>query len=130
MNYRSTDRAVYPAKDHLIWCPRYRRRVLGGRVDGRLRLIIIEAVQDLGDKVIEIEVIPDDVHLLIELAPTVWLSKALQVLEGRSSRRLRAESPHLRRLPSLQSPSWLVSTLGGAPREVVRRYVVHQRPVA
>jgi len=90
----------------------------------------MEVVQDLGDKVIEIEVMPDDVHPLIVLAPTVWLSKALQVLEGRSSRRTRAESPHLRRLPSLPSPSWSVSTLGGAPLEVVRRYVVHQRPVA
>ncbi|HVB01896.1 MAG TPA: IS200/IS605 family transposase [Acidimicrobiales bacterium] len=130
MNYRSTDKAVYPAKYHLIWCPRYRRRVLGARVDGRLRLVIMEVVQDLGDKVIEIEVMPDDVHPLIVLAPTVWLSKALQVLEGRSSRRTRAESPHLRRLPSLPSPSWSVSTLGGAPLEVVRRYVVHQRPVA
>jgi len=90
----------------------------------------MEAVQDLGGKVIEIEVIPDDVHLLIELAPTVWRSQALQVLKGRSSRRTRAESPHLRRLSSLPSPSWSVSTLGGAPREVVRRYVLNQRLAA
>jgi len=130
VNYRSTNKAVYSAKYHLIWCPKYRRRVLGGRVAGRLKVIIMEVVQDLGGEVIEIEVMPDHVHLLVELPPTVCLSKAVQLLKGRSSRVLRAEFPHLRHGPGLWSPSWFVSTVGGAPLEVVRRYVENQKLAA
>ena len=48
-------------------------------------------------------------------------------LKGRSSRRLRAEFPQLRQLPALWSPSWFVSTVGGAPLAVVRRYVENQQ---
>ena len=58
---------------------------------------------------------PDQVHLLAEVPPTVPLSRFVGLAKGRSSRLLRMEFPRLRRLPVLWSPSWLVSTVGGAP---------------
>jgi len=75
-------------------------------------------------------VMPDYVHLLVEVPPVVALPKLVQKLKGRSSRVLRAEFAPLRRLPSLWSPSWFVSTVGGAPLEVVRRYVENQKRAA
>jgi putative transposase len=127
MAYRSSNKTVYSAKYHIIWCPKYRRRVLVGQVEMRLKEIIAEVVAELSGNVIEVEVMPDHVHLLVEFPPAVALSKALQLLKGRSSRLLRAEFPRLGRLPSLWSPSWFVSTVGGAPLEVVRRYVENQK---
>ena len=130
VGYRSTNKTVYSAKYHLIWCPKYRRRVLVGMVEAQLREVIAEVVAGVGAQVIEVEVMADHVHLLVEVPPNVALSKLMQLLKGRSSRRLRMEFGHLRRLPVLWSPSWFVSTVGGAPLEVVRRYVENQEAVA
>jgi len=117
----------YSAKYPVIWCPKYRRRVIGGRVEARLKQIIDEVVTECGGEVIECETMPDHVHLLLELPPTAPLSGLMAKLKGRSSRRLRAEFPQLRRRPALWSPSWFVSTVGGAPLDVVRRYVENQQ---
>jgi putative transposase len=127
MRYRSTRKSVYSAKYHVIWCPKYRQRVIGGRVEARLKQIIDEVVTECGGDVIECETMPDHVHLLLELPPTVPLSALMQKPKGRSSRRLWAEFPQLRRLPALWSPSWFVSTAGGAPLDVARRYVENQQ---
>ncbi|MGH8142344.1 MAG: IS200/IS605 family transposase [Steroidobacteraceae bacterium] len=130
VGYRSTNKAVYSAKYHIIWCPKYRRRVLVGRVETRLKEILAGVVGEVGGHVIEVEVMPDHVHLLVEAPPTVALSRFVGLLKGRSSRMLRAEFAHLRRMPALWSPSWFVSTVGGAPLEVVRRYVENQKAAA
>ena len=130
--YRSTNKAVYSAKYHLIWCPRYRKPVLVGAVAARLAKIIAGVVAEAGGAVIEVEVMPGHVHLLAEVPPTVPLSKVVMLLKGRSSRLLRQELPRWRgaQMASLWSPSWFVSTEGGAPLEVVRRDVENQKLVA
>lgn len=130
MQYRSTRKAVFSVKYHVIWCPKYRRRVLGGAVERRLKQIIDEVVAEFDGMVIEVETMPDHVHLLVELPPQVAVSKLVQILKGRSSRRLRQEFPHLARMKCLWSPSWFVATVGGAPLEVVRRYVENQKLAA
>ena len=83
----------------MIWCPKYRRRVLGGRVEARLKQLIGQAVIECGGQVIELETMPDHGHLLLEVAPTVPLSALMQQLTGRASGQLRAEFPQLRQLP-------------------------------
>jgi putative transposase len=130
VGYRSTNKTVYSAKYHIIWCPKYRRRVLTGRVEVRLKQIVAQVVDEAGGQVIEVEVMPDHVHLLVEVPPTVALSRLVQSLKGRSSKVLRAEFPALRRARALWSPSWFVATVGGAPLEVVRRYVENQKRAA
>jgi putative transposase len=121
---------VFSVKYHVIWCPKYRRCVLGGVAELRLKQIIGEVVAEFGGRVIEVETMPDHVHLLVELPPHVAVSKLVQILKGRSSRRLRQEFPHLVRMRCLWAPSWFVSTVGGAPLEVVRRYVENQKLTA
>jgi len=123
VRYRSTNKTVYSAKYHLIWCPKYHRRMLVSGVDERVKVII----GDVAAEVIEVEVMPDHVHLLAEVPPTVPLSRFVGLAKGRSSRLLRMEFPRLRRLPVLWSPSWFVSTVGGAPLEIVRRYVENHK---
>jgi putative transposase len=130
MRYRSTRKAVFSVKYHVIWCPKYRRRVLGGRVEVRLKQIIGEVVAGFDGRVIEMETMPDHVQLLVELPPQVAVSQLVGILKGRSSRRLRQELPHLARMKCLWAPSWLVSAVGGAPLEVVRRYVENQKLAA
>jgi len=130
MAYRSTDKTVYSAKYHLIWCPKCRRRVLVAAVKTRLAEVIGEVCAEHGAEVIEVETMPDHVYLQVQVPPVFPMSKLIGVLKGRSSRVLRKEFPHLRRLPSLWTPSWFLSTVGGARLEVVRRYVENQKRVA
>ncbi|MGH9075609.1 MAG: IS200/IS605 family transposase, partial [Acidimicrobiales bacterium] len=80
--YRSTKKTMYSAKCHLIWCPKYRQRVLVGRVEARLEEIIAEVVGEVGGQVIEQEVMPDHVHLLVEIPPAVALSRFVGLVEG------------------------------------------------
>jgi len=127
---RRTNKTVYSARYHLIWCPKYRRRVLVGQVETRLKEIIEQVVASVEGEMIGLEVMADHVRLLVELPPGAHLPAVLQRLKGRSSRLLRQEFPHLRRLPTLWRWSWFVSTVGGAPLEVVRRYVENQKRVA
>jgi putative transposase len=114
----------------VIWCPKYRRCVLVGPVDRRLKEIIAEVVAEFWGVVIEVETMPDDVHLVVEVPPQVAPSRLVQILKGRSSCLLRREFPHLARMRCLWSPSWFISTVGGAPLDVVRRYVENQKVAA
>lgn len=130
VQYRSTRKSVFSVNYHVIWCPKYRRDVLRGPIQTRLKQIIGGVVAEFGGVVIEVETMPDHVHLLVELPPQVAVSKLVQVLKGRSSRLLRQEFAHLARMKCLWSPSWFVSTVGGAPLDVVRRYVENQKAAA
>ena len=130
MDYRSTSKTVFAAHYHIIFCPKYRRRVLVGPVARQLAAIIREVCAEHQADILGLEVMPDHVHLLVDLPPAVALSHFLQRLKGRSSRRLRQEFPSLQRLPTLWTRSWFVATVGGAPLAVVQRYVEQQKAVA
>ena len=117
-------------KYQVIWCTKYRRPVLGGAAELLLKQIIDEVVTEFGGMAIEVETMPDHVQLLVELPPQVAMSNLVKILKGRSSRHLRQEFPHLARMKCLWSPSWCVSTVGGAPLEVVGRYVENQKLAA
>jgi len=113
MLYRSSNKTVYSAKYHIIWCPKYRRRVLVGQVEMLLKEIIAEVVADLSGNVIEVEVMSDHVGLLVEFPPAVVLSKALQLIKGRSSRSIsRPQSSHLNPDRARQNPAGLLSGRG------------------
>ncbi len=124
---RTSRNVVYSAKYHLVWCPKYRRRVLVGAVETRLCEIIRQVCDEHDAEIIGLEVMPDHVHLLVEVDPSFGIARLVKLMKGRSSRILRAEFPRLRRLPTLWTNSWFCSTVGGAPLSVVKRYVENQK---
>ena len=99
-------------------------------VDDRLKEVIYLTAGEHNADVIELEVMPDHVHLLIEVDPQYGIHKLIKQLKGRSSRILREEFPHLRsRIPTLWTNSYFVSTVGGAPLEIVKQYIEQQKNV-
>ena len=113
---------------HVVWCPKYRRKVIGGRMEQRLQEIIVEVIAERGAWLIELETMPDDVHLLVEVDPQSGVHKLVKAIKGRSSRLVREEFPWLKsRLPSLWTNSYFVATVGGAPLSVIKRYVQTQQ---
>ena len=114
----------------MVWCPKYRRSVLVNGVDARLKDLIKESCKQLNVEIIEMEIMPDHVHLLIEVDPQYGIHKAVKQIKGYSSRILRQEFPRLKsRLPSLWTNSYFVSTAGGAPLAVIKQYIENQKNV-
>lgn len=125
---RSTSNVTFDCSFHVVWCPKYRRNVLTHPIDDRLKAIVSDVCNERQAHLTELEVMPDHVHLLVEVAPEYGIHRLVKQVKGRSSRLLRQEFPQLRRrLPSLWTNSYFVSTVGGAPLEVVKKYIEIQR---
>lgn len=130
MEYKSNNNVVYSCKYHVVWCPKYRRKVLVNGVDVRLKNLIAEICQEKKIDIIEMEIMPDHVHLLMEVDPQFGIHKAVKQIKGYTSRVLRQEFASLRsRLPSLWTNSYFVSTVGGAPLAAVKQYIENQKYV-
>lgn len=128
MEYKSNNNVVYLCKYHVVWCPKYRRQVLVKPVDARLKAIIRDIAALRRSEVIELEVMPDHVHLLVEVDPQYGVHRLIREMKGRSSRDLRKEFPSLAtRLPTLWTNSYFVSTVGGSPLAVVKQYIENQK---
>ena len=121
---------VYSCRYHVVFCPKYRRRVLVDGVDERLKEIAREVAEELSFEIIEMEVMPDHVHMLLEVDPQLGIHRAVKRIKGRTSHDLREEFPWLKkRLPSLWTNSYFVSTVGGAPLSAVKQYIESQKGV-
>ncbi|MEF2664953.1 MAG: IS200/IS605 family transposase [Lachnospira eligens] len=130
MEYKSNNNVVYSCKYHVVFCPKYRRSVLINGVDVRLKELIQQTCEQLNVEIIEMEIMPDHVHLLVEVDPQFGIHKAVKQIKGCSSRILREEFPWLKsRLPSLWTNSYFVSTVGGAPLAVIKQYIENQKYV-
>lgn len=128
--YRLNNNVVYSCKYHVIWCPKYRRKVLEPPIDMRLKQIIAGVCEETGSEVVEMEIMPDHVHLLVGCDPQFGIHRLVRAIKGRSSRLLREEFPRLKsRLPSLWTNSYFVCTVGGAPLAVIKQYIENQKNV-
>ena len=130
MEYKSNNNVVYSCKYHVVFCPKYRRSVLIDGVDVRLKELIQETCDNLKVDIIEMEIMPDHVHLLLEIDPQYGVHRTVKQIKGYSSRILRQEFSWLRsRIPTLWTNSYFVSTVGGAPLTAIRQYIENQKYV-
>jgi putative transposase len=125
---RSNHNVVYICRYHIIFCPKYRRKVLTPPIDERLKTILAEQIERWGQELIELEVMPDHVHLLVSCDPQFGIHRLVKLLKGYSSHALRQEFPSLkRRLPSLWTNSYFCATVGGVTLDTLKRYVENQK---
>jgi putative transposase len=128
---RSNSNIVFDCKYHVVFCPKYRRQVLVVPIDGRLKEIIRSMCAEMSVDMVEMEVMPDHVHLLMAgVDPQFGIHRVVKAIKGKTSRLLRQEFPQLRsRLPTLWTNSYFVATTGGAPLPVIKRYIERQKDV-
>lgn len=145
IDFKTNNNVVHRCTYHLVWCTKWRRPVITsinpdltvpplagdpGPVDNRLLEIIGQVCDETDAMLIEVEVMPDHVHLLVQVDPQYGIAKLARQIKGRSSRLLRQEFPSLkRRLPTLWTNSYFVATVGGAPLAVIKDYIANQRHV-
>jgi len=126
--YRSSHSIVFSCQYHVIFCPKYRRKVLTDGIDDRLKSLIIEKQKDYDYSVLEMEIMPDHVHLLLDVNPQIGIIKVIAQIKGFTAQALRKEFPSLRsRLPCLWTRSKFVSTVGAVSLETVKQYIVEQK---
>ena len=130
IQYKSNNKVVYSCKYHVVWGPKYRRSVLVNGVDDRLKEIMQSVCIESHAEILALEVMPEPVHLLVEVEPQYGIHRLVRAIKGRAARLLRQEYPWLKsRLPTLWTNSYFVSTVGGAPLEVIKQYIENQKRV-
>lgn len=127
-NYAHKKGIVYKNQFHVIFCPKYRRKVLVNGVDVRLKEILYAEASKMAVKIKSIEVMPDHVHIFLECDPRLPLHKVIKQLKGVSSRILREEFPWLKsRIPSLWTRSYFSCTVGHISESTVMKYIEEQK---
>ncbi|MGD1806462.1 IS200/IS605 family transposase [Dapis sp. BLCC M126] len=124
--YRRNPHSVTLINYHFVFCPKRRRPVLIGDVKQRLQQIIFELCTEHDWRLIALEIMPDHVHLFLEVDPTFAPSVIIKRVKGRASHHLRKEFPRLLKLPTLWTPSFFCATTGNASTQTLRKYIENQ----
>jgi putative transposase len=125
--FRRTPGGVCSLGLRLVWCPKYRRRVLGGRAAAGSGELVEQIAAERGWEIVAREVMPDHVHLFVRVGPTDAPAAVVRAFKGRTARVLWAEFPYVRRFAKvLWSPSYFAASVGDVSESTVRRYLEHQ----
>lgn len=126
MDYQHEHHSVHLVVYHVIWCPKRRRNILNGPIHDRLAAILHEVAEERNWQVIRLAIQPDHVHLFIRTNPYTLPTDIPRLMKGRSSQLLREEFPALKRMPSLWTRSYFISTAGNVSSETIQRYIEAQ----
>jgi len=130
MNTRWTtsNKAVFNVAYHLIWCPKYRRKVLVGKIKNRLKKLLNEKAEQIKIRIEKMEIMPDHVHLFVKGDPTDSPHWIVQQLKGYTSHALRKEFKELKsRLPTLWSRSYYCESIGHISEATIKKYIDDQK---
>ena len=86
ITYKSNSNVVYSCKYHVVWCPKYRRKILTNGIDTRLKELLLEYAANISVDIMEMEIMPDHVHILMEVDPQFGIHKAVKSLKGYTSK--------------------------------------------
>jgi putative transposase len=116
--YKTDNHLVYSCQYHVIFCPKYRRSVLVDGVEKRLKELILDKELEYGYEVQDMEVMPDHVHLILDVNPKKGIFTIVNHIKGYTSHELRKEFPTLKsRLPTLWPQSKFISSVGAVTLE-------------
>ena len=125
--WTTSNKAVFNIGYHLIWCTKYRRKLLVGDVDARLKILLVGKAEDIGISIETMEVMPDHIHLFVKTSPVDSPHYIVQQLKGYTSRILHEEFPLKKKVPSLWTRSYYCESIGHISQETVTRYIEDQK---
>lgn len=126
--YHTTEHLVFCCRYHVIFCPKYRRKVLIHGIDERFKEIVLSMQEEQNFKVLEMEVMPDHVHLLLDVDPTIGVNTLVGRIKGKTAHILCREYPEIRRrIPTLWTRSKFIATVGSVSLDVVKKYIEDQK---
>ena len=126
--YKSSDTCRYSCQYHVVFCPKYRRSVLSEDIQQRFKEIVQQKQSEYNYEILDMEVLPNHVHLLLDVSPHVGIHSVVTKIKGSTSRILRDEFAELKsKLPTLWSSGKFISTVGAVTLEVVKKYIEEQK---
>ena len=121
--------AKHKLRYHIVWIPKYRKRVLLGKLASRLKILLKQAAEVNKWKIEELSVVRDHIYMLVQTGPEIPVSKVVQILKGGTSRILRQEFPELEEFlwgDSLWADGYFAESVGVSDEQMVRRYIKDQ----
>ena len=126
--YRRTATTVSLIRYHLVFCPRYRRKIFRiPGVEDSFKTHTARTCEEAGIRILAMECHIDHVHMFVDVPPQLSIPEILKVIKGSTSHTLREEFPQLAAMPSLWTRSYFVSTAGNVSAETIQRYVETQK---
>jgi len=126
--WKSSNHAVYNCAYHIIFCPKYRRKVLTDKVEQRLKELLLQKADEHGWIIEKMDVMPDHVHLFVKATANDAPCFIVAQLKGFTSHALRKEFSVLRtRIPTLWTRSYYVETIGHISEETIKKYIDDQK---
>jgi putative transposase len=129
MDYRRGSHSTYDLKYHIVFCTKYRYRILTGEVATRVRELIREICRNNYVDIISGSLSPDHIHLLLSIPPSISVAKVVQYIKGKSSRKLLQENESIRKRywgQHLWARGYFAVTVGNVNSEDVQRYIEQQ----
>jgi putative transposase len=114
---------------HLVWIPKYRKRVLKGKVADRIKDLLYECADMNRWKIEELSIQLDHVHMLIQMNPNVSVSRMVQLFKGMTSKVVREEFPELKEFlwgKNFWSDGYFAETSGQVNEDRIREYIQNQ----
>lgn len=128
--YWHHNHAVSKCLYHIVFCTKYRRPVLDAKMQKRIHVLVKSKQQDLRFQLVEMETMPDHVHLLLQCDPSLGINSIIRRIKGYLAKMLRDEFPSLKsRLPCLWTRGRFIATVGTVSLERVKQYIQEQKNV-
>ena len=126
-DWRSLSHVRWECKYHVVFIPKYRRKVLYGKLRRRIGPILRELCRQRGIELLEGHLMPDHVHMLLSIPPKYSVAHTIGFLKGKSAVRVHRELLRERRMTGLHfwATGYSVSTIG-LDEEAIRKYVRDQ----
>ncbi len=132
MSYRTGSHTIFHHRYHIVWCPKYRYKVLEGEIRERVREIARQVCKELKVEIISGVLSRDHVHMFVDIPPHVSVSAFVQRVKGRTSRKIQQEFPSLRHRywgRRFWARGYFCTTSGNITDEVILNYLEnHKEP--
>ena len=121
---------VYSIQYHIVWCTKYRRKVLVDGVDQELKDYLTQIAVEYKFTIIALEVMPDHVHMMVDCRPQFCPSDMIKIIKGNTARWLFIEHPELKSKlwgGHLWNPSYCIVTVSDRSYDMVKQYINSQK---
>ena len=128
--YTTCENLVYSCQYHVIFCSKYRKPIITGEIEVRLREILYNVASQYNFEIIEVEMMPDYVHMIISCNPQFGIAECVKKMKSASAHILRKEFKKLTTsMPNLWTRHAFISTVGSVSLDVINKYVASQKGV-
>ena len=126
--YYDSDHLVYSCQYHVVFCPKYRRKIFKSPYDEALKKKFYRIAEEYKFSIPELEIMPEYVHMIIDCNPKFGVYECVKKLKMTTATEMRDEFPELKsRLPTLWTRASFISSIGSVSLDSIHQYIESQK---